>query len=149
MNLTIEIQHAQDEGVDAYLAEHIRLHKHHSAPDYFLADGSPVDWQPLTITLRDAEENLIAALTGSTMFNGMHIKWLWVEEAYRHQGHARALLNQAIEVAKERGCTFLFGDTWSAQGAHTLYEKLGARVVMRMDNYPPGSALIRYRLDLD
>jgi GNAT superfamily N-acetyltransferase len=103
----------------------------------------------VTITLRDTAGNLMGGLTGSTMFGGMHIKWLWVAGEHRHQGHARQLLNRAIDVAKERNCTFIHGDTWSAQGAHTLYEKLGAKVIMRMDDYPPGSSLIRYRLDFD
>jgi ribosomal protein S18 acetylase RimI-like enzyme len=147
MNLIVDVQHAEDAEVEAHIAKAIRLHKHQSAPDYFLEDGSPIDWQPVTITMRDAEGNLIGSLIGSSMFGGMHIHWLWVEEAHRHQGHARELLNRAITIGKQRGCTFAWLDTWSAQGAYTLYEKLGAKVIMRIDDFPLGSSLLRYRLD--
>jgi GNAT superfamily N-acetyltransferase len=149
MSIIFELQNHQDSEVEAHLAKQIRLHKHQSAPDYFLEDGSPIGWQPLTITLRDGESNLIGGLTGSTMFSGLHIKWLWVNEIHRNNGYAREMMRQAIDVAKQRGCTFAWFDTWSVQGAYAFYHKLGAKVVMRMDDFPPGSALLHYRLDFD
>ena len=103
----------------------------------------------MNITMRDAAGNVRGALIGSTFFGGLHIHWLWVDESYRRQGHGRTMINQAIVIAKERDCTFAWFDTWSVLGSYKMFEKIGAKVIMRLDDFPPGSSLIRYRLDFD
>lgn len=131
------------------MAEQVRAHKHQTGSEFFERDGSPKDYQDLNVCLRDNEHNLIGALTVATFFSAYSIKWLWVHENHRHQGYAREMLQRAIQVAKERGCTFAYGNTWEIQGAHTLYDRLGAKVIMRMTDFPKGSALTWYRLDFD
>jgi GNAT superfamily N-acetyltransferase len=149
MSVKFNFSTEYDENVGKRLLEGIRSQRYQVASEFFEADGSAIGREGVNITLRDAGENLIGGLVGSTFFGGLHIHWLWVDEAHRNNGYAREMIQQAVEVAKKRGCTFAWFDTWSVQGAYTLYEKLGAKVVMRMDNFPLGSALLHYRLDFD
>jgi GNAT superfamily N-acetyltransferase len=147
MSVKFNFSTEYDENVGKRLLEGIRSQRYQVASDFFEADGSAIGREGVTITLRDEADTLIGGLVGSTFFNGLHIDRLWVDEANRNNGYAREMIRQAVEVAKQRGCTFAWFDTWSVQGAYTLYEKLGAKVVMRMDNFPPGSALLHYRLE--
>ena len=145
--LTWRIQEEYDKNVNAFVAEKVRAFRMKVAPnDFFNIEGDPVDWKPLTITLHAENNEIVAVLTGSTFFNSLHIKWLWVDEAYRNQGFARQMLLTAIEMAKERGAKFAYGDTWEPLGAYTLFEKLEAELLWRQV-FGNGFALLHYRLD--
>ena len=147
MTLQYEVQNNYNKDIAKYVTEQVRAHKYETGSEFFEADGDPKGYQDLNVYLRDTDSSLIGALTGATFFGAYAIRWLWVHDNYRHQGYAREMLKRGIQVAIKRGCTFAYGDTWETQGAHTLYDKLGAEVIMRMENFPQGSALTRYKID--
>jgi GNAT superfamily N-acetyltransferase len=100
-------------------------------PDYFL------------VSVRDAEGRMVGGLLGATYLGWTQVSALWMPEALRGQGIGTQLMAQAETLARERGCPRMFLETLSFQ-ALPFYEKLGYRVVSRIDDFPPGGA--RYAL---
>jgi GNAT superfamily N-acetyltransferase len=100
-------------------------------PDYFL------------VSVRDAEGRMLGGLLGATYLGWTQVSALWMPEALRGQGLGTQLMAQAEAHARERGCPRMFLETLSFQ-ALPFYEKLGYRVVSRIDDFPPGGA--RYAL---
>ena len=56
-------------------------------------------------------KNLIGCIAVQIFWGQLHIKYLFVEEAYREQGFARALMEQAFKFGKTKGCHFAFVET--------------------------------------
>ena len=67
----------------------------------------------------------------------MFIDFLFVPENLRGAGHGRTLMQKAEEIARLRGCTGIWLDTFTFQ-ARGFYEKLGYAVFGQLDNYPRG-----------
>lgn len=78
-------------------------------------------------------------LTARIGFGWMFVELLFVPERLRGQGVGRQLMEQAEAVAREKGCTGIWLDTYSFQ-APRFYEKLGYVVFGEIANYPPGSS---------
>ena len=97
-----------------------------------LEDKSPKD---LGVYVRDSEGNITAGLTGVTHGNWLLIKYLWVSESLRGQNIGSEILKQAESAAKERGCKFVFLDTFSFQ-APLFYKKHGYQEVFALEEYP-------------
>jgi GNAT superfamily N-acetyltransferase len=134
---------------DEYVKKVVRMHKHLVSPaNLFADDGDPADYQSLNIYLRDEDGELIAALLGGTFWGTLHIHWMWVEEARRNRGYAREMINRVLVEAKQRGCTSAWGNTWQTQGAYSLYDRLGAKVVWTQHFPQVGQALIWYQVDI-
>ena len=115
----------------------------------FTDDGNPADFQGLNIYVRDEDDSLIGALLGSTQWKALHVHWLWVDEAQRHHGYAREMINRAMDEAKARGCLCAWGTVWQTQGAATLYDKLGAKLLWRQEYPVADHALLYYRYDFE
>ena len=73
---------------------------------------------------------------------------LWVEEAYRHQGIASALIRESERKARERGCYLMLIGTFDFQ-AKPLYDKHGYALIETMTDYPKGHEhyFLQKRLD--
>ncbi len=84
---------------------------------------------------RDTE--IVAGLYGFTLWNWLHIRYLWVAESLRHQGLGRQLMLAAEREARIRGCDHAHVDTFSFQ-AIPFYERLGYSVFGRLEDYPEG-----------
>jgi GNAT superfamily N-acetyltransferase len=84
---------------------------------------------------RDAE--IVAGLYGFTLWNWLHIRYLWVAEPLRHQGLGRQLMLAAEREARIRGCDHAHVDTFSFQ-AIPFYERLGYSVFGCLEDYPAG-----------
>lgn len=97
-----------------------------------LEDKSPKD---LGIYVRDSEGNIVAGLIGTTHGNWLMVKFLWVSESLRGQNIGSEILKQAESTAKERGCRFVFLDTFSFQ-APLFYQKHGYQEVFTLEEYP-------------
>ena len=74
---------------------------------------------------------------------------LWVEEAYRHQGIASALIRESERKAREQGCYLALIGTFDFQ-AKPLYDKHGYALIETMTDYPKGHEhyFLQKRLDL-
>jgi GNAT superfamily N-acetyltransferase len=100
------------------------------------AQAGPASTRELAVfARRDAE--IVAGLYGFTLWNWLHIRYLWVSEALRHQGLGRQLMLAAEREARIRGCEHAHVDTFSFQ-AIPFYERLGYSVFGRLEDYPPG-----------
>ncbi|WP_077717622.1 GNAT family N-acetyltransferase, partial [Clostridioides difficile] len=97
-----------------------------------LEDKNPVD---LGIYIRDKAGKIVAGFIGVTHGNWLSIKYLWVSEKLRYKGTGSQLLYKAEKIAKERGCKYVFLDTFSFQ-APKFYEKFGYHKVFSLENYP-------------
>ena len=97
-----------------------------------IEDKNPRD---LGIYLQDETGEKVGGLIGNTHGNWLFVKYLWVREDQRGQKIGSALLKQAEETAKERGCRYAFLDTFSFQ-APAFYEKHGYISVFTLEEYP-------------
>ena len=71
-----------------------------------------------------------------------------MEEAYRHQGIASALIRESERKARERGCYLMLIGTFDFQ-AKPLYDKHGYALIETMTDYPKGHEhyFLQKRLD--
>ena len=81
------------------------------------------------------EDTIYQGLLGNTRGNWLSVKYLWVSEELRGQGIGKQILLKAEETAKERGCKYVFLDTFSFQ-APEFYKKFGYCEVFVLENYP-------------
>lgn len=97
-----------------------------------IEDKNPKD---LGVYLEDETGKKIAGLIGDTHGNWLSIEFLWVSEELRGENIGSKILKQAEETAKERGCKYVFLDTFSFQ-APTFYKKQGYKEVFKLEEYP-------------
>lgn len=97
----------------------------------------PRDWQPVTLALRDGDDEVIGGLYGATMWQWLMIDGLWVADEYRGRGLGRRLLSAAEEMAVERGCTGSWLGTFDFQ-ARGFYEAHGYEIFAELPGFPPG-----------
>lgn len=97
-----------------------------------IEDKNPRD---LGVYLEDADGENIGGLIGKTHGNWLFVKYLWVREDRRGESIGSGLLKQAEDTAKERGCKYVFLDTFSFQ-APAFYEKYGYENVFTLEEYP-------------
>lgn len=74
-------------------------------------------------------------MIGNTHGNWLCVKYLWVKKEYRGQNIGSSILQQAEDVAKARGCKFVFLDTFRFQ-APEFYKKHGYEEVFVLKEYP-------------
>lgn len=97
-----------------------------------IEDKNPKD---LGVYLEDEKGEMIGGLIGNTHGNWLTIKFLWVSENVRGQSIGSKLLKKAEETAKERGCKYVFLDTFSFQ-APEFYKKYGYEEKFILEEYP-------------
>lgn len=145
LNLTIE---HEDTGLGAEIHQRIRAHNRtFHREHYFTEGGYEVGSEPYILALRDFDGEMVAGLSAETAWDAMFINDLWVAPALQGQGIGSDLMRQAEAEAHERGCRFVWLQTFSFQ-ARGFYEKLGYRVVGTLEDYPPGQAFYTMRKDL-
>lgn len=89
----------------------------------------------LGIYLENIQGKKIAGLIGETHGNWLMVKFLWVDSSMRKQHIGSRILRQAETTAIERGCKFVFLDTFSFQ-APEFYRKHGYKEVFSLEEYP-------------
>ncbi|WP_051213358.1 GNAT family N-acetyltransferase [Rubritepida flocculans] len=109
--------------------------------------GGPYDREPVTVLARDEQEVVKGGLLGLTYWNWLFIDWLWLAREVRGRGLGTELLARAEAIARARGCTDAYTDTFSFQAPH-FWERNGWTEAGRLDGMPPGHARIWYRKKL-
>lgn len=104
--------------------------------------------ETLDIIIRNESDEILGGLTADIYWGWLDINDLWVHESLRGQGFGRRLLTTAEAEGVKRGCRRVFLTTFSFQ-AKDFYERLGYRVVGRLDDYPPGHAYFWMRKDFE
>ena len=95
------------------------------------------DGQFLGIFVRASDGFPVAGAFGWTWGGTCYVRYLFVQEAARGQGHGTALMQAAEKEAISRNCQQIVLETFDFQ-APAFYQKLGFRTVGRIDNYPRG-----------
>jgi GNAT superfamily N-acetyltransferase len=106
--------------------------------------GGPYDREPVTLLVRDAEGKTVGGLLGLTFWGWVFIDWLWLSRELRSSGIGAELLRRAEAIARERGCTNAYTDTFSFQ-APGFWERCGYAEFGRLDGMPAGHARIWFR----
>ncbi|MEO3471782.1 GNAT family N-acetyltransferase [Roseomonas sp. CAU 1739] len=106
--------------------------------------GGPYDREPVTLLVQDAEGKTLGGLLGLTFWGWLFIDWLWLSPEMRGQGFGGALLKRAEGIARDRGCTNAYTDTFSFQ-APRFWESNGYAEFGRLDGMPPGHARVWFR----
>ena len=101
----------------------------------------------LSILNRNEQGLVIAGLHGKSFWNWLHIDSLWVDAPLRGQGLGRALLAQAEEEAKKRGCIAVYLWTQSF-AAPWFYAKLGYEEFLVGNDFPLGHKRFGFRKNL-
>lgn len=100
----------------------------------------PSSYQLLAIFLRDPDDRrIIGGLWGRSFYDWLFIELLVIPETLRGQGLGSDLMRRAEAIARERGCTGIWLDTFEFQ-ARPFYEKLGFSVFGQIEDYPRGSS---------
>ena len=109
--------------------------------------GGPYDREPVTVLARDANEEVRGGLLGLTYWHWLFIDWLWLARDARGQGLGSELLKRAEDIARRRGCTDAYTDTFSFQ-APDFWVRNGYTEFGRLDGMPPGHSRIWFRKQL-
>jgi len=91
----------------------------------------------IAIFLRDEADAVQGGILGTVWANWFHDEFLWIADAYRHEGYGDQLIHAAEAEARAFGGTSAYLETFSFQ-ARPFYERHGFRVVGQIENYPPG-----------
>lgn len=109
--------------------------------------GGPYDREPVTVLARDAEGAVRGGLLGLTYWNWLFIDWLWLAKEQRGKGLGGQLLGRAEAIARTRGCTHAYTDTFSFQ-APGFWSRHGYEEFGRLEGMPPGHARLWFRKPL-
>ena len=92
-------------------------------------------------------DQFVGAVVAKVFWGQLHIKYLYVDKAYRKQGIATLLIEKALAYGKEQGCAFSFVETLSFQGLG-FYQKCGFILEFTRDGYTPNVSFHYLRKDL-
>lgn len=107
----------------------------HAAPH-----AGPPDAETLNLVVRaPGEAAPLGGLQARIFYRWMYISLFHLPETLRGQGLGRALLQRAEAVARARGCTGIWLDTFSFQ-ARPFYESCGFGLFATLPDCPPGHA---------
>jgi ribosomal protein S18 acetylase RimI-like enzyme len=90
--------------------------------------------------LRDEQRRIVGGVQGMLWGRSLHIDVLWVDEAYRGQGHGSKLMTAIENYGVEHGPLLAYLETASFQ-ALPFYEGLGYRVFGELPEISEGETL--------
>jgi ribosomal protein S18 acetylase RimI-like enzyme len=95
------------------------------------------DGRGLGFVIRDGSGCTIGAAAGYSWAGTSELKQMWIDEAYRGRGYARALLNAFVAEAASRGVRRIWVASYDFQ-APGFYEKAGFRRLAEFAGWPEG-----------
>jgi len=101
------------------------------------AQTNKVDGKLFAELIYDAENNIVAGVTGWTWAGACEITLFWVKEDCRNKGYGLLLLQAAEATAKKEKCLTIFLRTYSFQ-APVFYKKYGYKTAVEIKNFPVG-----------
>ncbi len=125
----IEVSEQDHPEERALIEDALRAYNARSAP--------PANYLPLRLTLKDSEGMVVGGLLGHSSYEWLFISVLIVSEGLRRRGLGRKLMEQAEQIARARGLTGIWLDTFDFQ-ARPFYEKLGFSVFGELRDHPRG-----------
>ncbi|WP_025784367.1 GNAT family N-acetyltransferase [Sporosarcina sp. D27] len=91
----------------------------------------------VSFILKNDIGEIIGGITANIYWNHMHIESLWVDKSVREKGFGRELLKRMETYALDKGCRFIFLDTFSFQ-APEFYKNNGYEVFGTIEDHPKG-----------
>ena len=95
------------------------------------------DGRGLGFVIRDNAGQIVGVAAGYTWAGASELKQMWVDEAYRGRGYARALISAFVEEACSRGVRRIWVASYDFQ-APRMYEKAGFKRVAEFEDWPEG-----------
>jgi len=95
------------------------------------------DGQGLGFVIRNEVGQMIGAAAGYTWSGTSELKQMWIDEAYRGRGYARALLDAFVAEARSRGVRRIWVASYDFQ-APGMYEKAGFQRIAEFEGWPEG-----------
>ena len=105
--------------------------------EYNLKSAPDPDYRLLGLLLKDEQGATIGGLWGRSAYEWLFVELLFVPEHLRGSGMGTQLMRQAEEIARQRGCTGVWLDTFAFQ-ALGFYKKLGYAVFGELKDHPRG-----------
>lgn len=97
----------------------------------------------LALIVRNEDDRVVGGVLGGSIWGWMLIEVLWVDKELRGQGLGTLLLDQAEQIARQRGCGYVILETFSFQ-ALAFYQKRNYQIYGQLDDFPAGHS--RYSL---
>lgn len=91
----------------------------------------------LGFVIRNEVGRMIGVAAGYTWSSTSELKQMWIDEAYRGRGHARALLNAFVAEAHSRGVRRIWVTSYDFQ-APGMYETAGFKRMAEFKGWPDG-----------
>ena len=95
------------------------------------------DGRGLSFVIRDGKGRMIGVAAGYSWAGTSDLKQMWIDEAYRGRGYARALISAFVEEACSRGVRRIWVASYDFQ-APRMYEKAGFKRVAEFEGWPEG-----------
>jgi len=105
--------------------------------DFNLKNAPDPDFRLIGLLLKDDAGTTIGGLWGRSAYEWLFVELLFVPEHLRASGMGTQLMRQAEEIARQRGCTGVWLDTFAFQ-ALGFYQKLGYTVFGELKDHPRG-----------
>jgi len=105
--------------------------------EFNLKNAPDPDFRLLGLLLKDEAGATIGGLWGRSAYEWLFVELLFVPEHLRGSGVGTQLMRQAEDIARERGLTGIWLDTFAFQ-ALGFYKKLGYTVFGELKDHPRG-----------
>jgi GNAT superfamily N-acetyltransferase len=102
-----------------------------------LPDELKTPYENINFVIKDDEGEIVGGITGEMFWHHVHIDILWVDENFRENGYGSKLVKKMEAFAIEKGCRFIYLDTFSFQ-APEFYKKNGYEVFGMLEDHPKG-----------
>lgn len=129
--MTVQLEARHDLSPNEIDAIELRLYEHNSN------ETGRRDGQGLGFLIRNEAGTMIGVAAGYTWAGTSELKQMWVDEAYRGRGHARALLDAFVAEAERRGVRRIWVASYDFQ-APRMYEKAGFKRMAEFEGWPDG-----------
>jgi ribosomal protein S18 acetylase RimI-like enzyme len=103
-------------------------------------------FEPVAFVAMD-KQNFAGAVVVEKFWGALHVKYVYVNDAYRNRGLARKLMQQAFVYGLENNCPFAFVETMSFQ-ALEFYKKMGFELEFTRNGYAHKTSFHYLRKDL-
>ncbi len=108
--------------------------------------GYDEKFEPVSFIAMDGEK-MAGVIVAELFWGALHIKYIYVEDAYRSQKLGTQLMEHVLEFACKHHCPFAFVETMSFQ-ALEFYQKCGFKLEFTRSGYSHQTSFHYLRKDL-
>lgn len=119
---------------------------HGISEEAFQAKGlSPI--HPFSIFVKDQKGNIFGGASGTLFYGSLYVDSLWVDKTLRHRGWGTKLMNEAENIGRKQGASFVTLNTMDWE-ALPFYQKLGYSIEFIREGYERESKMFMLRKNL-